>query len=95
MGKNAGWADLERWRGSVAAWVGMGVLAVVILTMSGAAASAEEKRTILSADDFHWQGNLKPGQTLEVITGRPAKTPSTTTWLNPSAKSVVVGTISA
>jgi hypothetical protein len=26
-----------------------------------------EKRTVFSEDNFHWQGNLKPGQTLEII----------------------------
>src|SRR5260370_23716620 len=41
---------------------------VVLLLVSGAAARAQsEKRTIFTENDFHWQGNLKDGQTLEVI----------------------------
>jgi len=35
--------------------------------MTATAASAQEKRTVFTESDFHWQGNLKPGQTLEVI----------------------------
>lgn len=45
----------------------VGLVVAAVLGLSGVTASAEEKRTVLSADDFHWQGNLKPGQTLEVI----------------------------
>jgi len=30
-------------------------------------AAQNEKRTVFTEDNFHWQGNLKPGQTLEVI----------------------------
>jgi hypothetical protein len=38
------------------------------LLMAGSVATAQsEKRTIFAEDNFHWQGNLKPGQTLEVI----------------------------
>jgi Putative adhesin len=37
-----------------------------VLGLSGLA-SAQEKRTIFAESDFHWQGNLKAGQTLEVI----------------------------
>ena len=69
MKKNAGWANLGTLQGNVTAtaWLSMGLVAALILAMSGATAFAEEKRTILSPDDFHWQGNLKPGETLEVI----------------------------
>lgn len=36
--------------------------------LAGSVATAQsEKRTIFTEDNFHWQGNLKPGQTLEVI----------------------------
>jgi len=36
--------------------------------MAGSVVNAQsEKRTIFTEDNFHWQGNLKPGQTLEVI----------------------------
>jgi hypothetical protein len=44
--------------------VGLAVVAVLGLN---AAASAQEKRRIFSESDFHWQGNLKAGQMLEVI----------------------------
>ena len=38
------------------------------LLMAGSVATAQsEKRTVFSESDFHWQGNLKPGQTLEVV----------------------------
>jgi len=46
-------------------WV-VGAAMVAMLGLSGAA-PAEEKRTIFTESDFHWQGNLKAGQTLEVI----------------------------
>ena len=36
--------------------------------MAASVGSAQgEKRTIFTEGNFHWQGNLKPGQTLEVI----------------------------
>jgi hypothetical protein len=41
--------------------VGCGVL------LCGAAAQAQEKRTIFTESDFHWQAKLAAGQTLEVI----------------------------
>jgi hypothetical protein len=38
------------------------------LLMAGSVATAQsEKRTVFTEGNFHWQGNLKPGQTLEVI----------------------------
>lgn len=38
------------------------------LLMAGSLATAQsEKRTVFTESNFHWQGNLKPGQTLEVI----------------------------
>src|SRR6476661_11013273 len=41
---------------------------VVIMTASPALSNAQsEKRTVFTENDFHWQGNLKAGQTLEVI----------------------------
>ena len=45
----------------------MGFLAVALLTTSAAASAQGEKRTVFTENDFHWQGNLKAGQTLEVI----------------------------
>jgi hypothetical protein len=46
----------------------MSLLFVVLLLMTGSAVFAQaEKRTVFTEDNFHWQGNLKSGQTLEVI----------------------------
>jgi hypothetical protein len=42
-------------------------LAVICLVAGVSARAQGEKRTVFSPDDFHWQGNLKAGQTLEVI----------------------------
>jgi hypothetical protein len=45
-----------------------GLVGVLMLLVSGAPTWAQsEKRTIFTENDFHWQGNLKDGQTLEVI----------------------------
>src|SRR5229473_5383745 len=49
--------------GSIAAAVALSAL----LLAGGTAALAQEKRTVYKENDFHWQGNLKPGQTLEII----------------------------
>lgn len=39
-----------------------------ICLMAGAPTRAQgEKRTVYSPDDFHWQGSLKAGETLEVV----------------------------
>ncbi|MGC2530746.1 MAG: DUF4097 family beta strand repeat-containing protein [Candidatus Acidiferrum sp.] len=44
------------------------VCAAVILLAAGVPARAQgEKRTVFAPEDFHWQGSLKSGQTLEVI----------------------------
>jgi hypothetical protein len=44
------------------------VVLAAFLFMSCSVASAQnEKRTVFTEDNFNWQGNLKPGQTLEVI----------------------------
>jgi hypothetical protein len=49
-------------------WSYMSLLfAAVWLTTGSAALGQAEKRTIFAEDNFHWQGNLKPGQILEVI----------------------------
>jgi hypothetical protein len=42
-------------------------LAVICLVAGVSARAQGEKRTVFAPDDFHWQGNLKAGQTLEVI----------------------------
>lgn len=44
------------------------VCAAVILLSAGVPARAQgEKRTVFAPEEFHWQGSLKSGQTLEVI----------------------------
>jgi hypothetical protein len=50
--------------GSIAVVV---TLAVLLLAGSAPARAQGEKRTVFTENDFHWQGNLKPGQTLEII----------------------------
>jgi hypothetical protein len=46
-----------------------GVIAVgLVLGLNAAPVGAQgEKRTVFTQNDFHWQGDLKPGQTLEVV----------------------------
>jgi len=43
------------------------LLAALLLATAAAAHAQSEKRTIFTESNFHWQGNLKPGQALEVI----------------------------
>ena len=44
------------------------VCATVICLVAGVPARAQgEKRTVFDPGDFHWQGSLKAGQTLEVV----------------------------
>jgi Toastrack DUF4097 len=50
--------------GGIAAAV---ALAVLLLAGGGPAQAQGEKRTVYKENDFHWQGNLKAGQTLEII----------------------------
>lgn len=45
----------------------VGLLFLAALSMTAAGAIAQEKRTVFTERDFRWQGNLKAGQTLEVI----------------------------
>jgi hypothetical protein len=42
-------------------------LAVISLVAGTPARAQGEKRTVFDPGDFHWQGNLKAGQTLEVV----------------------------
>src|SRR6202030_452144 len=52
----------------VRGWMAGAVCVAVILLAAGGPARAHgEKRTVVAEGDFHWQGNLKAGQTLEVI----------------------------
>src|SRR4030095_6031018 len=45
------------------------VITLVVLLLAGGAPARpqNEKRTVFTENDFHWQANLKPGQTLEII----------------------------
>lgn len=52
------------WHGSVAA---VGALAVLALAGVSPAQAQGEKRTVYKDNDFRWRGNLKAGQTLEII----------------------------
>jgi hypothetical protein len=49
-------------------WV-MGTICVVMtsLLVAAPAWAQAEKRTVFTESDFHWQGHLKAGQTLEII----------------------------
>jgi hypothetical protein len=42
-------------------------VAVISLVVGVPARAQGEKRTVFAPDDFHWQGNLKAGQALEVV----------------------------
>jgi hypothetical protein len=42
-------------------------LALLLLAGSAPAKAQGEKRTVFTENDFHWQANLRPGQTLEII----------------------------
>lgn len=44
-----------------------GLLSLIFLVGAGPLSAQAEKRTVFTEDNFHWQGNLKAGQTLEVI----------------------------
>jgi Putative adhesin len=52
----------------VRSWIPGAVCLAVISLVTGAPARAQgQKRTVFAPADFHWQGNLKAGQTLEVV----------------------------
>jgi hypothetical protein len=52
----------------VQSWLPGAIAAAVISLVVGVPAWAQgEKRTVFAPGDFHWQGNLKSGQSLEVI----------------------------
>lgn len=54
--------------GLVRSWIPGAVCVLAISLVAGVPARAQgEKRTVFAEGDFHWQGNLKAGQTLEVI----------------------------
>ena len=45
----------------------MVIVGLTVLAIGGSAARAQEKRTVFTQDNFHWQAKLAAGQTLEVI----------------------------
>jgi hypothetical protein len=50
-----------------AGMAGAVILALIVVVSGTPARAQNEKRTVFTENDFHWQGNLKEGQTLEVI----------------------------
>jgi len=64
MGLRGAWGS----RNFMTAGIWSAVILALVALVSGAPARAQnEKRTVFTENDFHWQGNLKAGQTLEVI----------------------------
>jgi Putative adhesin len=59
---------MEKTKSFVRGWIPGAVCVAMISLVAGMPARAQgEKRTVFAEGDFHWQGNLKAGQTLEVI----------------------------
>ena len=55
-------------KGLVRGWLPAAVCIAMFFLVAGTPAQAQgEKRTVFAPADFHWQGNLKAGQTLEVV----------------------------
>ena len=68
MKKSKGLVRGPRTCAKTARWMPAAVALALICVVAGVPARAQsEKRTVFAADDFHWQGSLKAGQTLEVI----------------------------
>jgi len=59
---------MNRIKSSALGWIA-GTISFVIISLAGSipARAQGEKRAVFSERDFHWQGHLKAGQTLEVI----------------------------
>jgi Putative adhesin len=52
----------------VRGWIPGAICVAVMCLVAGVPVRAQgEKRTVFAPSDFHWQGNLKAGQTLEVV----------------------------
>ncbi|HLZ12484.1 MAG TPA: DUF4097 family beta strand repeat-containing protein [Candidatus Acidoferrum sp.] len=45
----------------------MALCGLALLAMGGSGAAGQEKRTVFTQDNFHWQAKLAAGQTLEII----------------------------
>jgi hypothetical protein len=54
-------------RFSAATTMSAATLALIMMASPALSKAQSEKRTVFTQNDFHWQGNLKAGQTLEVI----------------------------
>ena len=68
MKKSKGLVRGPRKGAKTARWIAAAVGAALIFLLAGVPAQAQsEKRTVFAPDDFHWQGSLKAGQTLEVV----------------------------
>jgi len=59
---------MKRVKSSALWWIA-GTIGLVMISLAGSspARAQGEKRTVFTERDFHWQGHLKAGQTLEVI----------------------------
>lgn len=59
---------MKRIKNSALCWIA-GPIGLVMISLAGPAPAwaQGEKRTVFTEREFHWQGHLKPGQTLEVI----------------------------
>jgi len=81
-------------RNFILRWI-TGTICLAVISLPGAAPAwaQSEKRTVFAPDDFHWQGHMKAGQTLEVInrngeieasaaSGDEARASGTTRWGN-------------
>jgi hypothetical protein len=53
--------------GSVGSLSRMVIAGLGLLLMCGSTVQAQEKRTVFTEDNFHWQAKLPAGQTLEII----------------------------
>jgi len=58
---------MHKSKGFARMWLAVASMAVICLVAGVPVRAQGEKRTVFSPDDFHWQGALKAGQTLEVV----------------------------
>src|SRR5215475_3000617 len=67
MGLFEATASRERSMKITKSWVVGAMSVAMALLVAGGPTRAQEKRAVFAPNDFHWQGNLKAGQTLEVV----------------------------
>lgn len=59
---------MKKSKGLVRGWIPATIGVALICLLAGVSTRAQgEKRTVFAPEDFHWQGSLKAGQTLEVV----------------------------